>query len=265
MKPIRSARRFRRAPRLTWIAEDEFRIDGVAYACRPVADLFPSTGKRFCLRKPRAEVERYERFLAGRGADAIFELGIYDGGSTAFIAQLAEPSKLIAVDINGPRSAGLNKFIAAGGLESSVRPFWEVDQADRGRLVEILDHELGATPLDLVIDDASHLPGPTGDSFETLFPRLRPGGAYVIEDWAWAHAPRGTWPDAPALTPFIWELVTAAAHSPNVIEGLEIDGGWNGGWCAVKRGPAPVDPSAFSVLALCGERGQTLLAGEGSP
>ena len=103
---------------MTSIAEDEFRIDGVAYACRPVADLFPSTGERFCLRKPRAEVERYERFLAGRRADAVFELGIYDGGSTAFIAQLAEPGKLIAVDINGPLAPVLTSFIAAASFDT---------------------------------------------------------------------------------------------------------------------------------------------------
>jgi predicted methyltransferase len=35
--------------------------------------------------------------------------------------------------------------------------------------------------LDLVVDDTSHL-GPTRASFNTLFPRLRPGGVYVIED-----------------------------------------------------------------------------------
>ena len=31
----------------------------------------------------------------------------------------------------------------------------------------------------------SHLRDETIASFETLFPRLRPGGQYVIEDWAW--------------------------------------------------------------------------------
>jgi hypothetical protein len=44
-------------------------------------------------------------------------------------------------------------------------------------------------PLDLVVDDCSHLYEPTRASFNELFPRLRPGGAYVIEDWVWAHTP----------------------------------------------------------------------------
>ena len=34
-----------------------------------------------------------------------------------------------------------------------------------------------------MIDDASHLLDPTRSSFDVLFPLLRPGGVYVIEDW----------------------------------------------------------------------------------
>ena len=40
---------------------------------------------------------------------------------------------------------------------------------------------------DLIVDDASHLYRPTLASFEVLYPRLRPGGTYVIEDWAGDH------------------------------------------------------------------------------
>lgn len=256
--PRATARAAGSISRLTWSADDEFTIDGIEYACRPVSDLFPSTGERFCLRKPREEVERYASFLAEHQSDSIFELGIYDGGSTALIAQLAEPSKLIAVDITAPRNPGLKRFIAQRGLDASVRPFWEVDQADGARLAKIVEDELGSNPLDLVIDDASHLLEPTRDSFETLFPRLAPGGIYVIEDWSWAHAPQGTWPDTPALTTLIFELVVAAAHSPAAVAGLTIDGGW----CAVERGPADLEPSGFSLAQLCGERGRLLLAGK---
>lgn len=245
-------------PTVSWIAEDEFEIDGIEYACRPVSDVFQSTSERFCLRKAPGEVERYARFLGERPTDAIFELGIYDGGSTALIAQLAQPRKLVAVDISKPRSVGLSKWIANRGLEDSVRPLWGVDQSDRPRLAEIVAQEFGGTPLDLVIDDASHLLGPTRDSFEVLFPLLRPGGVFVIEDWAWAHAHQGTWPDVPALTTFIWELVVAAGHSPEVFEELTIDGGW----CAVRRGRAPVEAAGFSVAEWFGERGRSLLDGE---
>ena len=43
--------------------------------------------------------------------------------------------------------------------------------------------------LDLVIDDASHLYTETKKSFEILFPLLKAGGLYVIEDWSWGCCP----------------------------------------------------------------------------
>jgi hypothetical protein len=62
-----------------------------------------------------------------------------------------------------------------------------VDQSDRSVVPRIIDEEFGSTPLDLVTDDASHLLDLTRASFEMLFPRLRPGGTYIIEDWNWEH------------------------------------------------------------------------------
>ena len=55
-------------------------------------------------------------------------------------------------------------------------------------LKQIILREL-ADELDLVVDDASHTYEETKASFEFLFPLLRPGGIYVIEDWSWAHRP----------------------------------------------------------------------------
>ncbi|MFP3608175.1 class I SAM-dependent methyltransferase, partial [Paraburkholderia sp. SIMBA_053] len=38
----------------------------------------------------------------------------------------------------------------------------------------------------LVVDDASHFYEQTKTSFKTLFPLVRPGGLYIIEDWNWS-------------------------------------------------------------------------------
>ena len=83
--------------------------------------------------------------------------------------------------------AGLTLFIEAQGAGAIVRPFYGVDQSDRVRLTEIVDAEFDGELLDLVLDDASHEYLPTRTSFEVLFPRLRPGGVFVIEDWTTDH------------------------------------------------------------------------------
>jgi hypothetical protein len=89
---------------------------------------------------------------------------------------------------------GFDKFVATNGGASRIATYWGVDQGDAATLRSIVDKEFSG-PLDLVIDDASHLYAPTKASFETLFPLLRPGGLYIIEDWAWAH-----WPAAQSPT-----------------------------------------------------------------
>ena len=46
-------------------------------------------------------------------------------------------------------------------------------------------------PCDLIIDDASHSGPATRAAFDILWPCVRPGGYYVIEDWAAALWPEG--------------------------------------------------------------------------
>jgi hypothetical protein len=61
-------------------------------------------------------------------------------------------------------------------------------------LTEILETEF-ESDLDLVIDDGSHLAEQTETTFATLFPRIREGGFYVIEDWNWELEPQCRAPD----------------------------------------------------------------------
>ena len=80
----------------------------------------------------------------------------------------------------------MDEFIAARGLGNALRPFYGIDQADGSRLARLVDEELEGG-LDIVVDDASHHYEPTLASFQALFPVLRPGGLYVIEDWRSDH------------------------------------------------------------------------------
>jgi predicted O-methyltransferase YrrM len=147
-----------------------------------------STLDRFALRKTQDLVEKYVDLCpAYRGAN-IVELGIASGGSTALLALLAEPRRLVACELASEPVRALDEFRDRHGLADVVRPYYGVDQADRARLRAIVEAEFGDAPLDLVIDDASHLYDETIASFEVLFPRLRPDGLFIIEDWASDYA-----------------------------------------------------------------------------
>ena len=58
-------------------------------------------------------------------------------------------------------------------------------QADGDRIRSTIRQEFGDTPLDMVIDDASHRYSTTRKAIEIAFPLLKTGGNYVIEDWGW--------------------------------------------------------------------------------
>jgi predicted O-methyltransferase YrrM len=159
---------------------ESFTVDGIEFVSGYVPD---SRADRFYIVKPPELIERYRRLVSDASGGNIFELGIAEGGSTALLALWAEPRRLVAIDNESEPLAALEEFIVSRSLSDSVRPYYGVDQADRGRLHEIMAEEFGDEPLDLVIDDASHYYDFTVASFEALFPHVRPGGLYVIEDW----------------------------------------------------------------------------------
>ncbi|GIU90424.1 MAG: hypothetical protein KatS3mg010_1523 [Acidimicrobiia bacterium] len=153
---------------------ESFVVDGVEFVCKYSPE---STPRRFFIVKPMELVERYRRLCETEWRNRnIVELGIAEGGSTALLALLARPKKLVAVDLEPKRLEALDQFIHDRRLEDSVQPCYGVDQADHDQLARIVDEAFRDEPLDVVIDDASHQYDLTRASFETLFPRLRPGG-----------------------------------------------------------------------------------------
>lgn len=185
--------------------------------------------------KHRRTVERYDAYFGGRPdfvPRRIVELGIWDGGSVAFWFEYFDPERLVAVDLQRRADRPYFARWAARRAGDRVRTHWATDQADRSRLREIVATEHDGE-LDLVIDDASHLYAETLSSFETLFPLLRPGGLFVIEDWNWGH-----WPDhydlGPVpLTRLACELVEALGTSSGPIAGIDV----RPDFLVVERGP----------------------------
>lgn len=166
--------------RVQWVSDTHVRVADTDYDLMEAVD--PGVA-RLRMLKTRSMIEGYLPLIGEFQGGNICEIGIYRGGSTAFFAQVLEPNRLVAVEFDEQRVAILDDFLDGHDSAGSVRLHYGVDQSDRARLDEIIASDLGGAPLDLVIDDASHVYGPTRASFEVLFPRLRPGGLYLIEDW----------------------------------------------------------------------------------
>jgi predicted O-methyltransferase YrrM len=261
---------------LEWLDERSFAVDGVTFHLR-IADRFPSTRDAFLLVKHRHMVERYTALLRRLEPRRLVELGILEGGSTAFAALVAAPDRMLAVDLKPEPTGALEELIEARGIRDRVRTAYGVDQGDRERLHGLIDTEMGDAPLDLVVDDASHLLDATRTSFEVLFPRLRPGGVFVIEDWsadhhldaivearlreepgaraALEHMIREGMQPALPLTVMLFELVLASAYHRDVVEDVFV----SDDWAYVVRGPARVDRDGFALADLYSPRAATLL------
>ncbi len=219
-------------------------------------------GADFLLFKPRPLIERYVEWIEELRPRNIVELGILEGGSTAFLHRLARPHRLVAIDRKPPAVPALADFVAREGLDEELRVHTDVDQSDRGRLAAVVDDVFGDEPLDLVVDDCSHLYEQTRASFNELFPRLRPGGLYTIEDWRWAHPElgaepvEGMWPDETPLTRLIFELLLAIPTAPGLIADVNVQLRT----VEVRRGDAAVDSGGLQISELTGARGRRLLA-----
>ena len=208
-----------------WDTEHSFRTPHFRFDC----SLTDYTGKtdqdKIALLKDRQFLEIYRDLMVEERIGSIFEIGFFQGGMPLFLADMAAPNKIVAVDWSPP-SDELMTLIARNNLSSSIELIGGVDQADTGRIRSILDAQFGSEPLDLIIDDCSHFYAQTKACFEALFGYLRPGGRYIIEDWAWTHWPGGQWGDyfdgKESMTNLVFELVMALGSNYGMIASVNI-------------------------------------------
>ena len=102
----------------------------------------------------------------------LLEIGICLGGSLFLWADFFKnrDSKIIGIDLRMP----VERF------PSNVVTY-VCDQNDTRTLRQIAETH---GPFDIVIDDGSHFAQETRNSFDILFPHVKAGGYYAIEDWA---------------------------------------------------------------------------------
>lgn len=258
----------------TFLDQQHLRVGEVDFRCLYDGGDGGPVAKGFLpVAKDRSQVERYLRLSEELRPRVIVEIGIQRGGSTALLHALNQPLHLVAIELESEPATALAAYIQAHALQAIIRPHYGIDQADRAAVASIMTEELAGEPIDLVIDDASHLLEQTRISFETLFPLMRPGGLYVIEDWNAEHLLADAMeaaladPQAPGHAALVdslaqvaavrelpqvrlirlpLELVLARANARDVIREVRV----MDNWIVVRRGDEHIDPATFRLADL---------------
>src|SRR5206468_4340153 len=83
--------------------------------------------------KVKGLVDEYAEFWATRGhvpVQNVLEIGIWDGGSTAFWFEFFRPRVHVAIDFQTrPDSAYFVRYRQSRGLDGRLKTLWGVDQA----------------------------------------------------------------------------------------------------------------------------------------
>lgn len=114
-------------------------------------------------------LDHYEKRFTGRKIDRLLEIGVAGGRSVGTWAEVLPETLIVGVD-NDPACL----------LHQRTRiPVVLADAADPAKMAAV---STLYGPFDVVIDDGSHDHHDVNMAFEELYPRLAPGGLYVVED-----------------------------------------------------------------------------------
>lgn len=132
--------------------------------------------------------ERYRRFIGPVRTQlkSVIEIGVHKGASLQLWRRYLPDATIIGLDLEPPPQLNLPGVKVYAG-----------DQSDTALLKTLVDRH---GPFDLVIDDGSHIASHICISFDALFPAVRPGGWYVIEDLETAYR-TGMYEGGPPGTP----------------------------------------------------------------
>lgn len=125
--------------------------------------------------KPIHYYEKYDEFFEKYGIKpkTILEIGVFQGESTKILANCFPDAKIVGLDLT-LRDIDFSEYKNVTYLQC--------DQADKEKMSRIIASEF-PEGIDLVIEDGAHIGALSAISFETVFPHLKSGGLFIIEDW----------------------------------------------------------------------------------
>ncbi|MCB1705199.1 MAG: class I SAM-dependent methyltransferase [Halioglobus sp.] len=268
---------------IEWDTRRKFRLAGYRFHMPLSLDRLSRSGKNeknyadnvFFLLKSPDIIARYLGLLREAKLKNVVQLGVFRGGSVAFLQLLARPERLLAMELHPERQVFLDRFIDHEGLGESVRVEYGIDQADTENVARLVRETMGrGRQIDYVFDDASHMLTPTRSSFETLFPLIRPGGAYIVEDYAAAQlvvggfqqAASGSDSDREVFNHLLAhslqadhqpvhllavEAMLASINDPGIVRRVVVDRQW----LKIVRGVREIDPAeGFDLRRLANDR-----------
>lgn len=104
----------------------------------------------------------------------VFEIGISRGGSLALWSEIFPTAQVVGMD----------------PVPYLIVPNCERHYEEEGRSIRVMKGRMPSEepfqygPFDLIIDDGSHGLKDVQETFKLAWPKLVPGGLYVIEDWS---------------------------------------------------------------------------------
>jgi SAM-dependent methyltransferase len=111
-----------------------------------------------------------DRFVARATPLRLLEIGVQNGGSLEIWSKYLPPgSTIIGIDID----PAVGKLTFSGNIRAFVADINDMDKVER---------LIGAEPFDVIVDDGSHTSSDIIATFRRLFPKLAPGGKYIVED-----------------------------------------------------------------------------------
>lgn len=134
---------------------------------------------RYATDKTAASLANYLQQLGpvADGPMTMLELGVKRGGSMLLWRDLFPKATIAGLDLNR-----IELDDASGRIH-----LYNGYQQDKA-ILDRIRAEVAPDGFDLIIDDASHIGRYTAETFWHLFPNhLKPGGIYVLEDWACAY------------------------------------------------------------------------------